>query len=343
MNGKSKILIPLAIVIGALLISGTIFYLKKGERGVLPPEKAAQKAIDFINQNKEMFGIEGMTASLVNVTEESGLYKIKLKIGEREYDSYVTKNGKLFFAFAIPLTNQNNQTVTQEIEKRERPDVKLFVMSYCPFGLQMEKAYLPVYNLLKDKVDMGIYFVDYIMHEKKEIDENLRQYCIQKEQKEKYYDYLNCFVKEGSYENFEVYKECLKKANIDEIKLENCISQTDKDYKITELYNDKSTWLNGRYPQFNVHKDLNDKYGVRGSPTILINDTVIVTTQRDCPGGNVKCAVISNFNRSPEKFKELVCQAFKSPPTECSQKLPEETASSGFGLSSGSSSQGSCQ
>jgi hypothetical protein len=32
------------------------------------------------------------------------------------------------------------------------------------------------------------------MHDKKEIDENNKQYCIQKEQNDKYSDYLKCFL-----------------------------------------------------------------------------------------------------------------------------------------------------
>jgi hypothetical protein len=183
----------------------------------------------------------------------------------------------------------------------------------------MEKAYLPVYNLLKDKADMGVYFVDYIMHEKKEIDENLRQYCIQKEQREKYYAYLSCFVKDGNFE------KCLSEAGIDKDKMNSCISQTDQTYKITQSYNDKSTWLNGNFPKFDIYTDLNEKYGVQGSPTVVINDAV------------------ANVERSPEKFKEVVCQAFNTPPVECSQKLPEEATSPGFGLNTGSSSSGSCQ
>jgi len=71
---------------------------------------------------------------------------------------------------------------------------------------------------------------------------------------------------------------------------------------------------------------LNEKYGVQGSPTVVINDKVV-----------------SVSTRSPEKFKEIVCQAFNTPPAECSQTLPEEVSSPGFGLSSGSSSGGSCQ
>jgi len=158
------------------------------------------------------------------------------------------------------------------------------------------------------------------MHGKKEIDENLRQYCIQKEEKEKYYDYLNCFVTTDDFE------KCLSEANIDQTGLTVCITNTDQEYNVTSQYNDKSTWLNGNYPKFDVHSDLNEKYGVQGSPTIVINDKIVNVSQR-----------------SPEKFKEVICQAFNSPPEECNLTLSEDTASPGIGGGTGSSSGGSCQ
>jgi hypothetical protein len=323
---KTKILIPIAIIIAGILIAGAVIYTNRGKISqkfpeVLSSQVAAEKAIDFINKNLLQ---QGTTASLVSVIEENGLYKLKLKIGDKEYISYVSKDGKLLFPNEgvsleeKPIAQEEKKTA-QEIEKRDRPDVKLFVMSYCPYGLQMEKAYLPVYNLLKDKAEMGVYFVDYIMHEKKEIDENLRQYCIQKDQREKYSNYLGCFVKDGDFE------KCLFETGVDKDKMNSCISQTDQTFKITQSYNDKSTWLNGNFPKFDIYADLNEKYGVQGSPTVVIND------------------VVANVERSPEKFKEAVCQAFNTPPAECSQKLPEEATSPGFGLNTGSSSSGSCQ
>jgi hypothetical protein len=318
---KTKILIPIAIIIAGVLIAGSVVYVKKcpSKGSFLTPQVAAQKAVDFINKNLLQ---QGMTASLVSVVEENGLYKLSLKIGDKEYPSFVTKDGKILFpneGISLEEKIAQKEETPQKVEKRDRPDVKLFVMSYCPYGLQMEKAYLPVYNLLKDKADFGIYFVDYIMHEKKEIDENLRQYCVQKEQREKYSNYLSCFVKDGNFE------KCLSEAGIDKDKMNSCISQTDQTYKITQSYNDKSTWLNGNFPKFDIYADLNEKYGVQGSPTVVINDVLV------------------NVERSPEKFKEAVCQAFKTPPAECSQKLPEEATSPGFGLNTGSSSSGSCQ
>lgn len=98
MGNLNKILI--AIVIAGVLISGAIIYVKVGKCPQCPSEKflssqeAAEKAITYINQNLLP---EGMTASLLNVAEVNGIYKFRLKIGDREHISYVTKDGNLLF------------------------------------------------------------------------------------------------------------------------------------------------------------------------------------------------------------------------------------------------------
>ena len=317
---KNLILLVGAIIIAGVIVAGTFLYKCRGEEG-LTPQAAAEKAINYINENLLQ---EGFTASLVSVAEENGVYKFHLKVGENEFDSYVTKDGKLLFVNPPidleekPISQAENEA--KEVSKRDIPDIKLFVMSYCPFGLQAQKMFLPVYNLLKDKAEMGVYFVNYIMHGKEEIDENLRQHCIQEEQKEKYYNYLACFVQDGDFE------KCLTEAEIDKTKLAACISSTDSQYKITELYNNQNTWLNGQYPKFDVHTDLNEKYGVGGSPTIVINDTAV----------NI-------ITRSPEEFKKTICQAFIAEPEECSQILSKDIPSAGFGGGTASSSGGGCQ
>ena len=324
----NKNLLPVSIIIAGMIIGGVLFYsrqacpsLGKVEK-LLTSQEAVQKAIDFINKNMMS---EGQTASLVSAQEESGLYQFKIKIGEQEFKSYVTRDGKILFPNAgidldsSPSTAQEPE-VQEEITKRDTPDVKVFVMSYCPFGLQAMKMFLPVYDLLQDKAEMELYFVDYIMHEKQEIDENLRIYCVQKEQEEKFYNYLNCFVKDGDFE------KCLGEAKIDKTKLNNCVAETDKEYKVTEQYNDKSTWLNGNFPKFDIHTDLNKKYGVRGSPTVVLNDIVVNISPR-----------------SPENFKKTICQAFVSEPEECSRVLSEENPSPGFGRGTSESRGGACK
>lgn len=325
MSKNSKKLIIGIIVVIAVSIGGTFLYLNKDktetpQENLLSSQEAAQKVINYINDNLT----EGGTASLVEVIDGGQIYKIRLEIQNNEYNSYVTKDGKYLFPegydLDAELENQEQESEEQELSKSEKPDVKLFVMSYCPFGLQAQKMFLPVYDLLKEKTEMSVYFVNYIMHEKKEIDENLRQYCIQKEEKEKHYDYLSCFVKDGNFE------QCLTDAKIDKEKLNSCISATDKEYSIYSQYEDKSSWLNGRFPRFDVHADLNQQYEVSGSPTVVINDKKVGISPR-----------------SPEKFKEVVCQSFNSQPQECSQTLSDTAFSPGFGLQAdGLASDGGC-
>jgi len=323
----NKISIPISIIIAGLIIAGAFVYTNQEKTGgggeqALASQEAAQIAIDFINQNLLQ---EGTTASLLSVAEENGVYKIHLKVGEGEYDSYITRDGKIFFVEGIDLesslaSGEEGTEATGEIPKQDIPDVKLFVMSYCPYGLQAQKMFLPVYDLLKNKADMGVYFVYYIMHGKDEIDENLTQYCIQKEEKEKFSDYLNCFVVSGDSGS------CLSQANINETKLSSCVAETDTQYGVTEKYNDQNTWLSGAYPLFDVDLELNQKYNVGGSPTVVINDQTVSVNPR-----------------SPENFKKIICQSFNSPPEECSQPLSDEVASAGIGGGTGSSSGGSCE
>jgi hypothetical protein len=205
------------------------------------------------------------------------------------------------------LATDNAQQPLTEAPKTDKPKVELFVMSYCPFGLQMEKAYLPVMELLGKKADIDIKFVNYAMHEKKEVDENTRQYCIQKEQTEKYTNYLKCFASTDKFDT------CLAGAQIDEYKLTACITKADKEFKISKSYDDKANWLGGQFPAYLIHQDLNVKYGVQGSPTLVIN------------------GVQAEADRTPEAVKTAICNAFNQKPAECSTTLSNQGFQPGFG------------
>ena len=94
---QNKFLIPIAIIIAGAIIAGVSVSVNQGASsfpGALSPEAAGEKTINFINNNLMS---EGTTASLAGITEESGVYKIKLEIGGQEFPSYVTKDGKILF------------------------------------------------------------------------------------------------------------------------------------------------------------------------------------------------------------------------------------------------------
>jgi len=145
MNEKlRKNLIPIAIVVAGLLIAGAVIYVNRGKEGVLSPQAAAQKAIDFINKNLLQ---QGMTATLIGVVEENGLYKLNFKIGDKEYPSYVTKDGKILFpSEGINLeekpetsTEQPKKMTCEDVKKADKPSLEAFVVSECPYGLQMQR------------------------------------------------------------------------------------------------------------------------------------------------------------------------------------------------------------
>lgn len=201
---------------------------------------------------------------------------------------------------AAPAPAQAAQPATPpapEVPKQATPDVELFIMSYCPYGLQMQKAYVQAAELLGGKANIETKWVSYAMHGLQEIEENTRQYCIQEEQASKYNEYVRCFVETTDTES------CQTKAGIDSAKLKSCTDAADAEFGIMDDYNDRENWLSGRFPIYGVDADLNTKYGVRGSPTLVIN------------GQSVSVA------RSAEAVKQAICNAFTTPPKECETKL----------------------
>jgi len=286
---------------GGLQLTGSVV-----ESQTLTENQASEKAIDYINNNLVQTG----EVTFVSMEEANGLYKLTVSYQDRPIPVYVTKDGSYIFTSPPVDTSEqipNEEPPTQEIPKSDKPKANAFIMSYCPYGLQFIKAYIPVMELLGDKADLELNFVHYAMHDKKEIDENTRMYCIQKEQGDKLTDYLRCFVETDDYE------KCIVESGVDKAKLESCIIATDEQFSITELYNDKSTWSGGRFPLYPVDQDLATEYNVGGSPTFVVNGQTV------------------SVNRSPEAIKELVCSAFNNPPEECEQTLSTDAESPGIG------------
>jgi len=289
-------------------------------------EDAKKEAKSFVN---EVLMQGGQKAEILDVSEENKFFKIKIKIAEgREIDSYMTLDGKKFIPQLMDIADVKKQKFAQqkkaqeteqkkqeeeqkkieEMKKNDKPKVELFVMSHCPFGTQIEKGILPVLETLGNKIDFELKFCDYAMHNKKELDEQLRQYCIQKEQNNKLLPYLKCFLEADKSE------ECIKEVKISKSKLDNCVNKTDKEFKVTEDFENKDTWINGRFPVFNIYKKETEKYGVKGSPSLVINETKL------------------NSGRDADSLLKTICSGFNNPPEECKKELSSTPPSAGFGF-----------
>jgi glutaredoxin len=315
---KSSMWMLISGVLAVLLIISisTGGFGRGGTSGTLSSKEAADKAITYINTNLMQ---PGTTASVKEVEDTGTLYNIKLDIGGREFDSYVTKDGSLLFPSVVDMSEeveapeqpeQPTQEPPADMAKSDKPSVELFVMSHCPFGTQAEKGIIPVAELLGDKIDFEIKFVNYAMHGEKETTEQLNQHCIKTEQGDKFLPYLKCFLKAGDGEG------CLTEIGIDTAKLESCAEKTDTEFKITESLENPT----GRYPAFLINDEECNEYGVRGSPTLVIN------------GKSVSSA------RSPAAYLATICGAFNEAPEECDEELSAANPSSGFGYATTASS-----
>jgi hypothetical protein len=189
------------------------------------------------------------------------------------------------------------------------PLMQVFIMSHCPYGTQIVKGLLPVWQAFKDKANIELRFVSYTMHGAQEDLDNSRIICIREEQSEKLIEYLNCFVYgDGSEASSQT---CIAQIAIDKTKLDSCVATKAASY-------------------YEQDKALNTQYSVQGSPTVIIDG---------------KEAQI--YPRDPQTIAKALCDVFTTnKPSVCSQTFSTTNPDPGFGgtssSSSNSTSAGSC-
>ncbi len=293
--------------------------------GELSEEKAKQVAEDFINSTLMP---PGGTATVKELVEEGGMYKLVVNANGQEIISYLTQDGKIFFPNAMnieeTLKTKEEQAATEaaakqaelaSMEKKAVPVVELFVMSHCPFGTQIEKGIIPVVEKLGDKIDFQLKFVNYAMHQKKELDQQLIQYCIDEEEPTKLVPYLRCFLEAEKTE------ECLASTGINTAKNASCVESADQKFGVTAGFEDKESW-GGNFPKFAIHNEDNVKYGVQGSPTLVINGKKV------------------NTARDPKSLMDIICGGFETAPEECNAEMSSDQPAPGFGWTGATPSGG---
>ena len=281
----------------------------------LTKDEAGNKAVKFINENLVQ---PNTTATVISVVESNDMYNVSISYLERTIPVYITKDGtNLFLSSPIDITQpipkpEEAQQQPTETPKTDKPVVQLFVMAFCPYGIQAENVMKPVVDLLGTKADIKVHFITSVsgttpdsvssLHGAPEAQEDLRQACIMK-----YYDqttFWNYLMKinvncSSKYSNTTAYDTCWKDAakqsSIDTSKIDTCSKGSDGVSLIK------------------ADADLSSSKGVSGSPTLLIN------------------GVTYNGARDSNSFKEVICNAFTTAPSECSTALSSTTTASSGG------------
>ena len=310
MKNTATTFISLLVLI-AILLAVNIFYpIAKYVPGALSKNKASQKVMDFVNN----VALQGQTtASLLETTEESGVYKMRLKIQDQEYEFYATKDAKFLFSQAMAITDQSSDQSNdqaQEFPKSDTPEVRLFVMSFCPYGNQAEELMIPVANLLKDKAKIELRYVIYSnyqgggkdycldaegqycsMHGISELNQDIREVCVGKYYEDKFWNFVQAINSTCSaYDVDTCWEGVAKTLGVDVNKIKTCQKNEGLTISASELA-------------------LNDQYNIGGSPQLIIN------------------GVEYNGARTAEAYKQAICSAFTSQPSECSQILSSEGGS----------------
>ncbi|MDD3663611.1 MAG: hypothetical protein PHT84_07220 [Candidatus Pacebacteria bacterium] len=107
---KAVFIIISAVVLALLAL--LIFKFPPKEKGNLSMDEAKTKTEKFINDNLMM---PGTKATITNIEEEYGLYKITVDVGSEEsIESYVDKKGTIFYPQAFDIDTYVNPYLNEE-------------------------------------------------------------------------------------------------------------------------------------------------------------------------------------------------------------------------------------
>lgn len=295
------------LVLVALFLLLNIFGKGKGET---LKNKVIPEAI------KKVVGDPKTSVTINSIKEASGVYEFEMSLGigsaARKYTSYITKNGKIIFTSGIKVADLNKQTAQtgqqqkkltcNDLTKVEAPKLTAFIVSQCPFGIQMQRVFKKVLNEQPDlSTNLNIKYIGNVsgdkitaMHGDAEATENLKQICIREEQSDKYWPYISCYMQEGKSD------DCSITTGIDTLSLKACTT-------------DKTRGLAFAKKDF----DLANKLQIGSSPTLVLNDKQVVS-EFDFGG------------RIANSLKQIVCCGSKTQGDYCKTDLSKDEVATSF-------------
>ena len=156
------------------------------------------------------------------------------------------------------------ELLTSRIARMGKPTLELFVMSYCPFGVQAEEKIIPIVKEFGDAIDFKLQFIAQeketpspqditpftSLHGYPEVAENIRQLLIAQEHPDKYLDYILCRGKKLD----KSWEDCAEKLGIDVEKIQALFDAPEVSEQL-----------------FRENIQHAAALGIRASPTILVD------------------------------------------------------------------------
>ena len=163
------------------------------------------------------------------------------------------------------------ELLASRIARMGKPTLELFVMSYCPYGVQVEEKLIPIIKEFGDAIDFKLQFIAQekeepsaqditpfvSLHGYPEVAENIRQLLIVEEYPDKYLDYILCRGKKLD----KSWEDCAQKLGIDVAKIQALFDTPEAEQFFRE----------------NIARAA--ALGVRASPTIFVDGHKFRTAQ----------------------------------------------------------------
>ena len=284
------------IIVGIIAIVLLYMYFNGGGAGGISGAIAGEKVVEYLNART------GGGVEYISYEDMGNLYQVTVSFQGQNIPVFISKDGEYFIQGAVPMANDTQtppqeQQQQQDIVKSDKPEVELFVWSYCPYGVQAQGPLAKVVKTLGTSADFeAVLYHD--GHGAYETQQNKIQACIQEIAKDKYWDYATGFVDD-------IYPIVSQSRNIDEDKSESIKLMKSlgiDDSAVMDCVDKRGTELIAE------HVSRAQEYGVTGSPSVVINGVKV------------------NVARNAEALKTAVCNAFNTAPSDCSTTLDSSDA-----------------
>ncbi|MDD2655404.1 MAG: hypothetical protein PHQ80_01920 [Candidatus ainarchaeum sp.] len=265
-----------------------------------------------------------MDVTYVRYVDQGNYAELYYNIDGQEMPIYISRDYKYIYpsgALEISAVEEQMRTLRAQAEaeaasqaagvpKSDSPQVLMFVMSYCPYGNQAEGGLVPVVEQLADAAEFEPVYIVYVNASRNGYEcttNNGVEYCSMHGNAELWQDVREKII-------FNLYGERKWAEYVGSVN-SRC-SLTDIDTCWLTVANETGVDAAAVTAEFEANKfeildgeiEKTTQYGVRSSPTIMINEYTY------------------SGSRTPAAYQATVCEAFNNAPGACGTELSDTGA-----------------